>query len=297
MPYKPSYWNNLPKAVYTGRDDVSAHEVLTAWGVEDWGKDGPFYESEYVGWCMVHLPEGWKISLEQFDFFLLDQHGQVRGEIRDAFERRKGNAIVITAEELEEARVESGISEEEFAEAFPQNEEWKEPEKPRMILRTAIRFQTSFSGAGAHTLWAEDPMGNRLFAIYDEPVSNNEWRKKIPRLEKRVFDWIDEHYPDWRNHTAYWDAFVEMDKRWSLPHGDIDAVANLLLTDKTDENLRILRATMGNGEQYTDYLVVLQSKLAEIFGEPDNVPPFYIASNIAWQMKLKIYQRTGLEYR
>lgn len=297
MPRKPSYWNYLPKAVCTGRNDVSAYEVLNAWGVENWGKEEPFYESEYIGWCMVHLPVGWTISLEQFDFFLLDHHGQVRGDIRDAFERRKDNVIVITDEELEEARIELGISEEELADAFPPDEERKEPEKPRMELRTAIRFQTSFSGAGAHTMWAEDPMGNRLFAIYDEPVSDEEWREKIPRLEKRVFDWLNEHYPDWRDHTAYWDSFVEMDKQWSLPHDDISSMVGKLLANKTDDDLRNLRAEMGTGEKYTDYLVALQPKLAGMFGQSDDIPPFYIASNVAWYMKLEIYKRTGLEYR
>lgn len=293
MPRKPSYWNYLPKAVYTDREDVSASDVLSSWGIEYWGKSGHFYESEFLGWCMVHLPEGWTISLEQFDFFLLDHHGQVRGDIRDAFERRKDNAIVITDEDIKEA----GISKEEWAAAFPPNEERKEPEKPRMALRTAIRFQTSFSGDGAHTLWVEDPMGNRLFAIYDEPVSNEEYREKVPKLEKRVFDWMDEHYPNWRDHTAYWDAFVEMDKQWILHPGAIRTVVYNLLANKTDDDLRNLRAEMGNGEKYTDYLVALQPKLAGMFGQPYDIPPFYIASNVAWQMKLEIYQRTGLEYR
>ncbi len=297
MPRKPSYWNYIPKAVYTGCGDISALEVLTSWGIEGWGKEEPFYESEYIGWCMVHLPDGWTISLEQFDFFLLDRHGQVRGEIRDAFECRSDNAIIITAEELERSRIELGVSEEEFAETFSQNEERKEPEKPRMELRTAIRFHTSFSGTGAHTMWAEDSMGNQLFAIYDEPVSNEEWREKIPRLEKRVSDWMDEYYPDWRSHTAYWDTFVEMDKRWSLPHGEIEWAANNLLASKTDDELCDLRAEMGEGEKYTDYLVALQPKLARILGKPDDVPPFYIASKVAWEMKLEIYHRTGLEYR
>ena len=54
---------------------------------------------------------------------------------------------------------------------------------------------------------------------------------------------------------------------------------------------------MGSGEKYTDYLVALQPKLAELFGQADDIPPFYIASNVAWRMKLEIYQRTGLEYR
>jgi hypothetical protein len=54
---------------------------------------------------------------------------------------------------------------------------------------------------------------------------------------------------------------------------------------------------MGNGEKYTDYLVSWLPKLAEQLGHAEDVPPFYIASNIAWRIKLEIYQRTGLEYR
>ncbi len=294
VPRKPSIWNYLPKSAYTGRNEVTPHEVLTAWGVEDWGREGSFFDAEYVGWCLVHLPEGWTISLEQYDLFLLDYHGQVRGVIHDAFERRKGNEIIITKQDIKDA----GISEEEWAEAFPPDRpDRKEPEKPHLVLRTAIRFQDSSSGGDTHSFWAENPMGEHLFGIYDEPVTREEFKEKIPKLVKRVSDWMDEHYPDWQDHTAYWDAFVEMDERWSLAQHDIDSVAENLLAGKSDEDLRTLRAEMGTGERYTDYLVSLQLKLAEMFGKAQDMPPFYIAANIAWRLKLEIYQRTGIKFR
>ncbi len=288
MPRKPSIWNYLPKAVYTGNNEVTPHQVLTAWGVKNWGREGSFFEADYVGWCQVHLPAGWMISLEQYNFFLLDEHGQVRGIIRDAFEHRKGNEIIITKEDIKDA----GITEEEWAEAFPPNR--KEPEKPRLELQTAIRFQESFSLGNTHSFWVENPMGKHIFGIYDEPVSPEEYDEKIPKLVKRVSDWMDEHYPDWRDHAAYWDAFLEIDELSDLLIG---SAANLLLQGKSDEDLRVLRAEMGNGEKYTDYLVSWLPKLAEQLGLPENIPPFYIALNIAWRMKLEIYQRTGLEYR
>ncbi len=294
MPRNSSIWNYLPKAVYTGNNEVTPHQVLTAWGVKDWGREGSFYEADYVGWCLVHLPKGWTISLEHHDFFLLDNHGQVRGDIRDAFEHRKGNEIIITKKDIQDA----GISEEEWAEAFPPDRpDRKEPEKPRMILRTAIRFQESSSGGDTHSFWAENPMGQHLFGIYDEPVSREEFKEKIAKLVLRVSDWMDEHYPDWQDHTAYWDSFVEMDERWSVSDLFIGSAVNLLLEGTSDEDLRVLRAEMGNGEKYTDFLLSFQPKLAELLGHVEDVPPFYIASNIAWRLKLEIYQRTGLEYR
>ncbi len=285
----PDYWNNLPKAAYTGRENVSAAAVLAAWGIADWGNRERFYEGNYVGWCMVHLPVGWMLSLEGHNFYLLDQHGQVRGEIYDAFERPKGDVIIITDEDIEEA----GISKAEWEEAFPPGEVRKEPEKPRMELRTAIRFKTSFTLGNTYSFWAENPLGQQIFSISDEPVTDEEYNEKIPRLRKRVFDWMGEHYPGWEDHTTYWDAFVETDKRWSGMKDAIAAAAYGMLADKSDDDLRTLQAHMGRGEKYTDYVAALQSELSSIFAWPDDTPPFCIAAHVAWHMKLEMDQRIG----
>lgn len=291
MPRKPHRMNYLPVAAYTRHKGPGPEEVLTAWGIQDWGRESAFFEADYVGWCLVHLPDGWMISLEQHDFFLLDQHGQIRGDIRDAFEYRERSVIVLTEKDITGA----GITKEEWAEAFPPNS--KEPEKPRLELRTAVRFQESFSLGDTYSFWVENPMGQHIFGIYDQRVSQKAYQKKIPALTKRVHDWLAEHYPDWEDHTTYWDAFIEMDERWSIDEREVAATAENLLTGKSDQDLRTLRAEMGNGEKYTDYLVSLQPKLAELFGRSDDIAPFYIAASIAWCMKIEIYRRTGLKYR
>jgi len=295
VPRKSDYWNNLPKAVYTGREGVEPLEVLTTWGIKDWGKEGQFFEGNFVGWCLVHLPAGWMLSLEGHDFYLVDQHNQIRGVIQEAFERPPSTPIVL---DISDEDWYGDMSPEEIEEEKRQNREYRET-KPRLVLRTCINFRDSFACGenGPHDFWVENAYGQELYSIRRQEVTPEEYDERMPQLRKKVFDWMDEHYPNWREHDAYWDVFPEADKKWPLTVNEINSAAATFLEDKSNDDLQALRAEMGQGEKRTDYIIALQPKLAEIFDRVDDVPPFHIASQFAWGMTLEMNHRIGFEDR
>lgn len=206
MSRKFSYWNNIPLTIVGGSE---SRKVLRAWGIIPWGSSRPRKfsrefggEVDYVGWQRVHLPEGWMISLEGHDFFLLDDYGRVRGEIHRAFEHVKHPGSF--SEAIGEA----------ITEALKDSEETKKrtalPPGPYLELRRAISVRSSFSlgEKGPYSYYVTDPFGREIFGMHDVEISQEEYAKKMPELTGKVDTWLEEHYPRWKSHYFYWDKFV-----------------------------------------------------------------------------------------
>jgi len=279
LPRSNGYWNNLPMAVYSNDKSVDGNEILNGWGLKAWGRELPSDTGDYVGWQRAGLPTGWTVGLEGHDFLLIDNFNQVRGEILDAFEHPERTRIVITDEDIEAA----GISKEEFEAAFSSDGPRKELEKPRMQLHTSISFRSASSMAdyGPYDYWAENAAGERLFGIYRQPVTDDEYAERLPKLRQRVIDWLEEHYPDWQDHNAYWDVFPQTHAKWTEAEQLAPVIAFEILDGKTDEDLQALRTEIGVGEQRADYTLALQERLSERF---DEKPPFKVAEVVVYKM-------------
>lgn len=279
LPRSNGYWNNLPLAVYSNDEDVDGNTVLNGWGLEAWGRQLPSDVGDYVGWQHVGLPQGWTIGLEGRDFLLIDGFNQIRGNILGAFERPEHTKSVITDEKLEAA----DISREEFEAAFSSDETKKDPEKPRLQLRTCICVRSAFSLAdyGPYNYWAENAAGERLFGIYRQPVTKDEYDERMPKLRRRVYAWLEEHYPDWQDHNAYWDVFPQAYAKWAEAKQMAYSLAAEILDGKTDDDLHKLRTEIGVGEQRADYTLALQESLSKKF---DEKPPFRVAEAVVYKM-------------
>lgn len=279
LPRNNGYWNNLPLAVYSNDEAVDGNTVLNGWGLKAWGRELPSDTGDYVGWQRVGLPSGWTIGLEGHDFLLIDGFNQVRGDILDAFERPESTQLVITDEDLEAI----GISKEEFEAAFASNGPKKELEKPRLQLRTCIsvRSASSLADYGPYDFWVENAAGEHLFGIYRQPVTNDEYNERMPKLRRRVYAWLEEHYPEWRDHNAYWDVFPQAYTKWAEAKQMTYSIAVEILDGKTDDDLHELRSEIGVGEQRADYTLALQERLSEYFGEK---PPFRVAEAVVYKM-------------
>ncbi|OGG85719.1 hypothetical protein A2392_02915 [Candidatus Kaiserbacteria bacterium RIFOXYB1_FULL_46_14] len=279
LPRNNGYWNNLPLAVYSNDEDVDGNKILNAWGLKAWGRKLPSDVGDYVGWQRVGLPEGWTIGLEGHDFLLIDGFNQIRGDILAAFERPECTKLVITDEDLEAAC----ISKEEFEAAFASDGPKKELEKPRLQLRTCISVRSAYSLAdyGPYDFWVENAAGERLFGIYRQPVTNDEYDERMPKLRRRVYTWLEEHYPDWLDHNAYWEMFPQVHAQWAEAKQMAHSVAAKILEGKTDEDLKALRVEIGVGEQRTDYTLALQERLSEHFGAE---PSFRVAEAVVYKI-------------
>lgn len=279
LPRSNGYWNNLPLAVYSNDKAVDGNEILNGWGLKAWGRELPSDTGDYVGWQRVGLPQGWTIGLEGHDFLLIDGFNQIRGDILDAFERPESTKMVITDEDLEAA----GISKEEFEAAFASDGSKKEPEKPRLQLRTCIsvRSASSLADYGPYDFWVENAAGERLFGIYRQPLTNGEYDERMPKLRQRVYTWLEEHYPEWRDYNAYWDVFPQAHVTWAEAKQKSHAIAAEIIDGKTDDDLRKLRTEIGVGEQRADYTLALQERLS---GHFDDKPPFCVAEAVVCKM-------------
>lgn len=190
-----SYWNNLPNVV-TGGDD--GMKVLKEWCISLWPNSKSM---DYVGWQRVHLPEGWTLSLEGHDFFLLDDKNQVRGTISHVFRRakpQKGSFSAAIAEGL--------------AELFDESAEQKPKKRPvpTLELRTCLTKHSSFSlgDSGPYSIWVENAFGKEVFGIRNVEISKEEYEEKHAEMAKLVDGWLVANYPEWESLLAYWDAFV-----------------------------------------------------------------------------------------
>lgn len=279
LPRNNGYWNNLPLAVYSNNEAIDGNAILNAWGLKAWGRKLPSNTGDYVGWQRVGLPRGWTIGLEGHDFLLIDDYNQVRGEIQEAFVRDLGEPIVL---DLTDEDLYGDIPKEEIDEIKRKRRKYQET-KPRLVLRTSISFRSSSSLAayGPYDYWVENAAGERLFGIYRQPVTIDECEERLPQLRQRIFDWLEENYPDWQNHNAYWDVFPQAHAKWVEASQMTHSVATKILDDKTDEDLQALRAEIGVGEQRTDYTLALQERLSEHF---DDKPPYRIADVVVQKM-------------
>lgn len=288
MPRISSYWNHLPYAVFPNNAQTDGYAILKGWGVEASGRSLPSQRTNYVGWQTVHLPRGWRFSIEDNDFFLVDQHDQIRGRIEGAFEEPKRPSISL---DISDEDWFADMTPEEIEEEKRQLREYHETQ-PRLVLRTSIILGNSFSLGNTRSYWAENALGQHIYGVFDEPVSDDEYDVRVPKLEQKVTDWLDANYPNWQDHNAYWETFAETDQKWPLSDNDYQTAAAYFLADKSEAEQRKLRVKIGRGEQRTDFTTAFTPQLVEIFQEE---PPFYIASRIVTTMARMIEYRIGAE--
>lgn len=199
MPRNHSYWNNIPLRVVGG---ARSHRVLKAWGLTPWGArmDRRFVgECDYVGWQRVHLPEGWTISLESYDLFLLDDKDRVRGRIHDALERKFTSPPIFLDIDLSKVFTPAEIK------------RMRKPKKgPSLELCTAVSLHDSFSLGNTLSVWVENPFGERIFSLHDVvyPGGEGEYEKKYAETKEEALKWLVEFYPRWKSPYFYWDRFV-----------------------------------------------------------------------------------------
>lgn len=195
MRRKREYWTSIPLIVQGAEN---GEEILEKWGVRPWGREFG-KQLEYWGWQRVHLPEDWTILFERGSLVMLDAHGQERAEICNVLKRKKDTGALAKA--LNEI----------FAETISNGSPAKpRPERPILIIKTVLRKRESFclGAKGPYTFWIENAYGERVHAIEDIEIANDEVETKVPELQQEIDDWLIHHYPDWSNPLAYWDAFV-----------------------------------------------------------------------------------------
>ena len=255
LPRRNGFWNNLPKEVSSNNKKLDGNSVLAAWGLRGWGSKLPATSGDYIGWQRVELPQGWTIRLEGHDFILVDNYNQVRGEIDKALVPKVHGATNVDLTTT----------------------------NPCLLLRTSISVHASFNLGenGPYSYWAENAAGEHLFGIYRQPVPGDECKKRLPKLRRRIHNWLKKNYPDWQDHTAYWDVFPPVHAKWAEAEGKAYSAAVEILKGKSDKDLHALRAKIGIGEQRTDFTLALQVRLSEYFGEE---PPYRVARVVVQKM-------------
>lgn len=293
MPRKISGVNNLPVAVFPDDDEVRGYDVLAAWGVRAWNRNFPSQVGDYIGWQRVILPDGWRLSLEGHDFYLLDESNQIRGVIEEALKTPPRPSIKSNLSDKD--RYGDIMTPEEIAVLKEKMRKYREA-KPRLVLRRSLKSGSSFGLGefGPYSYWIENALGERVFGIFDEEVSDDEADARLPVLAQKVYDWRDENYPDWQNFEAYWDVFVGEEAENALTDREVVVMACHLLSGKSNEKLAHLHKEIGTGEKRTEFILELQKQLPKKVGVSPARFPFRVVSNITWNMRWRIEHHLGI---
>ena len=187
MPRASRYWNVIPLHV----EGKNGEAILKSWGITPWGREFG-KELVFKGWQRVHLPEGWKITLEEFEMNLVDQHDQVRGAIQDAFRRDSSDDFLSLI---------SGTPAKKVRYRY-------KPPTLQLFRSLSIRQSFCLGRTGPHSMWVENALGKTLYAIRDVEIPHDKIVEQLPLVRQKIVDWLEEHYPDWQNSNAYWDTFV-----------------------------------------------------------------------------------------
>ncbi len=174
------------------------------------------------------------------------------------------------------------ISQAEIDEMKRKQREYYET-KPRLVLQTCIKAGGSFSLGenGSYNFWVKNAVGDRIFGIYNQPIPKEEYDALMPELDRCIQDWLAANYPDWNDYTAYWDEFPAAQAAWVDAQKSTYAIASEIIADKTDDELRALRAEIGTGLQRTNYTLTLQQQLGTQQGA---VSPYRVVEAVVKKM-------------
>ncbi len=190
MPRTQDRWNEIPlKIVMNEVDDEDVETILRTLGITPFGRE--FGQSgDHQGWQTVSLPKGWHILLENGRPLLLDEREQLRGRILDAL--RPNHYMPGTH-------------------ADGRLKRWRF-KPPVLRLQYALTQWTGFSAGEdesytTRSQWIENPYGERLYGEYEVRIPKETREASLKELQKKINDWLEEHYPDWKNPSAYWNMF------------------------------------------------------------------------------------------